>query len=114
MGKRRSEIPYSIRLQEKKLREIGREREDAAMTALAIMLVTLADEFGFGLERLTRLGRQTGRQIRDFYAAEDWDVEQEHLRRRLEQIGFRFENGRLLVWLDPENGRPKKQKEENT
>lgn len=113
MGKQRSDVPYAIRLMERKIREIGREREDAAMTALEIMLITLADDFGFGLERLTRLGRKTGDQIRDFYKANDEDVERAHLRARLEQIGFVFDKwGKLAVYVNPETEKPEKLKKE--
>lgn len=115
MGKRQSDVPYSIRLMEKKIKEIGREREDAAMTALEIMLITLADDFGFGLERLTRLGRKTGDQIRDFYKAEDYDVERAHLRARLEQIGFSFgPDGKLLVYVNPETNKAERRKTNET
>lgn len=114
MGKRpRTDVPYSIRLKERKIQEIGSQREDAAMTALEIMMIVLADEFGWGLERLARLGQKTGKAIRDFYASEDYEVERAHLRRRLEQIGFLFDKwGKLAVYVNPETDKPEKRKEE--
>lgn len=114
MGKRpRSDVPYSLRLREKKVQEIGSHREDAAMTALEIMMIVLADDFGWGLERLARLGRKTGQAIREFWSAEDHEIERAHLRRRLEQIGFVFDKwGKLAVYVNPETEKPEKLKKE--
>lgn len=109
MGKKRqSNVPYAIRLRERKAREIGDHREDAARTAMYIALVKLNDMFGLGWERLAKFSRELTDAIVEFY--KDPEVEWAHVLRRLEQIGFEIENGMPVITLDTEGKPVKKQK----
>lgn len=106
----RSDIPYAVRLQLKKARQIGDEREDAASVALYIMLLRLNKDYGFGYNRLTRLARETGKSIRAFYKSTTPDVERVNLEKVLEQIGFSFApDGKMLATVD-DDGNPVKGK----
>lgn len=102
--RRESNIPYALRLQEKKLKEIGDHREDASNTALCIALVLMNDELGVGYKRLVKYTRKLNTAIREYY--EDPEVEYAHLMHRLRQIGFDVENGKLTATIDPETGEP--------
>lgn len=106
--RRESNIPYALRLQEKKIKEIGDEREDAANTALCIALVILNDVEGMGYKRLVRYTRKLNEAIVEYY--KDPEIGWAHLKTRLEQLGFSVENGKLIATVDPETGEPIKKK----
>ena len=106
--KRRSDVPYAQRLAMKKADEILAQRNEAATLALGVMMCTLAEEYGFGYQRLCKLARITMANIHDVYAADDPWIEVEHIRQRLRQLGFTVDaDGRIYGTVD-ENGNPVK------
>ena len=106
---RQSNIPYALRLQEKKAKEIGDERQDAVYTALCVALVVLNDELGLGYKRLVNFSKALTTAIGDYY--KDPEIEQAHLMQRLRHIGFTFENGNVIATIDHETGKPIKRKD---
>ena len=71
-------------------------RKDAADTAYTIGLFSIKQECGFGQERIMRLNLQWQKDIGDFY--EDREVNEPRLQKWVEEIGFIYKNGRLLVY----------------
>lgn len=107
--RRQSDIPYALRLQEKKMQEIGNERQDAAYTALCVALVVMNDELGLGYKRLVNFSKSLMVAIKEYY--KDPEIEEAHLMQRLRQIGFAFEDGKLIATIDHETGEPIKRKD---
>ena len=102
---------YLKLLQAQKNREIIAHREEAATLALGVMMCTLADEYGFGYSRLCNLAQVTMRNIRDTYSG-DPELNVEHVKQRLRQLGFRVDaDGRIYGFLD-EDGKPTRERTE--
>ena len=83
----RRDIPYSIRLTNKKILEIGDEREDAARVALYIAINQLHKVEGFGYERITRFSVVVGDSVKAYYRSATPDVEQHNMLKGLQQRG---------------------------
>lgn len=81
---------YLKRMQAAQRNTIIAHREEAAKNALCVMLCTLADEYGFGYRRLNKLAQETMKNIHDLYTG-DIDMEVEHVKQRLRQLGFRVD-----------------------
>ena len=99
----RRDIPYSQRMQIRRVQEIQQQRDDAATTALKIALVALNDTEKLGFTRLCRFAMRI-RELNNAYQ-KDPELEGAHLNSRLEKIGFQIgENGGVLAYEDPETG----------
>ena len=81
---------YLKRIKSANRNAIIANREEAALNAVCIMMCTLADEYGFGFKRLNKLAQETTKNIRDLYRG-DVDLNVEHVKTRLRQIGFRVD-----------------------
>lgn len=108
----RSDVPYAVRLQAKKYAETKAQRDDAVMVALQVACVALNDTEGLGYVRLSRFAKRLQELMREFYA--DREVQEVHLAKRLEQMGFVVENGRMYCLEDLEGKIVKKPKEVTT
>lgn len=100
-----SQLPYVQRVAIRKASQIQAEREDAALNAVKVFLVTLADVHGYGLKRLAEVAGPCEKNLIEFYS--DRERMEYHLDRRLEEIGFVIERGKIMVMMD-ENGNPVK------
>ena len=98
----RSDIPYSDRLLIQKYDNIREHRDEAARNALHLACVALNDTEGLGLKRLSKFAQRLRELIQEFYS--DPEVGQVHLEKRLQQLGFRVENGQLFVIEDRQTG----------
>ena len=74
---------------------ILQHRHEAEVNALCIMMCTLSDEYGFGYKRLNKLAQETVKNLRALYQG-DTEMNVEHVKQRLRQIGFRVDSdGRI-------------------
>lgn len=96
---------YLKLLQAQRTREILANREEAATLALGVMMCTLADEYGFGYSRLCHLAQVTMRNIHDTYSG-DPELNVEHVKQRLRQIGFRVDSDGRIYGATDEDGNP--------
>lgn len=83
----RRDIPYALRLSDKKIIEIGDEREDAARVVLYIAINLLHKTEGFGYERITRFSVVVDDSVKAYYGSKTPDVEQHNLLKGLQQRG---------------------------
>ena len=100
----RSDIPYADRLLMQKYDSISQHRTDAAAIALKVACVALNDTEGLGYKRIIRFAKRLQELISEYY--EDTDVGDAHLKTRLEQMGFRVENGRMYAIENATTGEP--------
>lgn len=91
----RSDIPYSDRLLAQRYDNLRQHGDEAARTALRLACVALNDTGGLGLKRLSKFAQRLRELIQEFYS--DPEVGQVHLEKRLQQLGFKIENGYLYV-----------------
>lgn len=77
---------------------LTRERKVAQWNARMIGEVRLHEIMGYGTIRMGRLQRQWDRDIREFY--EDRETASKGLQAWIEDIGFIFENGKLITYYD--------------
>lgn len=96
----KSDIPYSQRLLMQKYQTIAEHRDDAAKVALQVACVALNDTEGLGYQRLSKFAKRLQELLHEYY--EDPDVGEDHLLRRLEQLGFKIVNGRMFAVEDAE------------
>lgn len=102
---------YLKLLQAQKNREIIAHREEAATLALGVMMCTLADEYGFGYSRLCHLAKVTTQNIRDTYSG-DPELNVEHVKQRLRQLGFRVDADGKIYGATDEDGNPVRERAE--
>lgn len=91
----RSDIPFADRMLMQKYDSIREHRDEAARNALHLACVALNDTEGLGLKRLSKFAQRLRELIQEFYS--DPEVGQVHLEKRLQQLGFKIENGHLYV-----------------
>lgn len=96
----RSDIPYALRLQMNKVRQVSDHRDDAARVALKVAMVALNDTEGLGYVRLSRFAKRLQELLKLYY--EDREVQDVHLDERLREMGFRVEGGRVFALEDSE------------
>lgn len=97
----RSDVPYVERLKANKLTTIAQHRDDAALIALKLATVALNDTEGLGYTRLCRFAARQRELTEEYYSDPEYmDVK---LNQRLEQMGFKVQNGRLFGAVD-DNG----------
>lgn len=96
----RSDIPYADRLLAQRYDSLREHRNDAAKTALKLACVALNETEGLGFVRLTRFARELRKLINEYYA--DPEVGEEHLNKRLEQLGFLVVDGKVMVLVERE------------
>ena len=94
----RSDIPYALRLQMKKVNQVIDHRDDAARVALKVALVALNDTEGLGYVRLSRFAKRLQELIAIFY--EDREVQEVHLDERLKSMGFDIRDGHVFALED--------------
>lgn len=94
-------------LSDRRRREIVKylfdQRKEAQWNAAIIGLDTIRKELHFGSSRVEHLTQQWEYDIRDFY--QDRDIQEPRLKAWIEEIGFIFENDKLQVYRNHENGR---------
>lgn len=98
----RSDIPYAQRLLMEKRQTIADHRNEAASIALRVACVALNDTEKLGYKRIVRFAKRLQELIAEYY--EDMEVGEAHLKTRLEQMGFRIENGRMYAAENCETG----------
>ena len=84
--KQRSDIPYSERMLREKEKNIYFHRDDAARVVLMLAMVALNDTEHMGYKRLLRFAQHLMPLVHEYYA--DRERMHEHVKRRLESIGF--------------------------
>lgn len=94
----RSDIPYKDRLLMNKFTSIAQHRDHAALTAMKIATVALNNTEKMGYIRLARFAKEQQRLTEEYYT--DPEYQEEKLNQRLEQMGFRVVDGRLLGAVD--------------
>ncbi len=75
-------------------------RNDAARIAMQIACVALNNTEGLGYTRLVRFAQETDKLIQEYYS--DIVMGEAHLQRRLEQLGFKIQDGRMMAATDAE------------
>lgn len=98
--KNRSEIPYVQRMQMERAEQMAWHRNDAARIAMQIACVALNNTEGLGYTRLVRFAQETDKLIQEYYS--DIVMGEAHLQRRLEQLGFKIQDGRMMAATDAE------------
>ena len=98
--KNRSEIPYVQRIQMERAEQMAWHRNDAARIAMQIACVALNNTEGLGYTRLVRFAQETDKLIQEYYS--DIVMGEAHLQRRLEQLGFKIRDGRMMAATDAE------------
>lgn len=99
-SKNRSEIPYVQRMQMERAEQMAWHRNDAARIAMQIACVALNNTEGLGYTRLVRFAQETDKLIQEYYS--DIVMGEAHLQRRLEQLGFKIRDGRMMAATDAE------------
>lgn len=99
-SKNRSEIPYVQRMQMERAEQMAWHRNDAARIAMQIACVALNNTEGLGYTRLVRFAQETDKLIQEYYS--DIVMGEAHLQRRLEQLGFKIQDGRMMAATDAE------------
>ena len=84
--KKRTDLPYSERMMMARNENIFFHRDDAARSVLMLAMVALNDTEQMGYTRLLRFVNQLRPMIQEYY--EDRERMHEHVRRRLEGMGF--------------------------
>ena len=100
--KNRSDIPYVERKQMEQNALICWHRDEAARNAMRIALAALNDTEKMGFARLCRFAQRFQELCKAYYA--DEELEGPRLDRRLESMGFKVIDGKVLVYQDPESG----------
>ena len=96
----RLDIPLKDRLLMNKFQTIADHRDHAALTAMKIATVALNNTEKMGYLRLARFAKEQQRLTEEYYT--DPEYQEEKLNQRLEQMGFRVINGRLIGAVDEE------------
>lgn len=79
------------------------ERYEAANNAVAVGMIVIHDELGYGQTRRDRLWRQWSRDIQEFYA--DRAENEPLFKQWLEDIGFEYTDGRLFAYTCDQTGK---------
>lgn len=88
------------RLLMNKFTTIAQHRDHAALTAMKIATVALNDTEGMGYFRLARFAKRQQHLTEEYYR--DPEYQEEKLNQRLEQLGFKVVDGRLIAAVDEE------------
>lgn len=95
-----SSIPLKDRLLMNKYATVAQHRDHSALISMKIATVALNDTEGLGYTRLCRFAHRQQELSREYYS--DPEYMEAKLNQRLEQMGFKVEDGRLFGAVDEE------------
>lgn len=94
-----AQLPYAVRLQQRKAKEIGDERQDAAETVIKLACLALNETEGLGFYRLSRFAVKLMENVKEFYA--DRERMEYWVNKRLCDMGFEIsDRGTVLANVD--------------